>query len=158
MSIKMDKIDLKILKQLQKNSKITNLELSKNIGLSPAPTLERVKKLEKSGVINSYHAKLDPKSIGLNVRTFVLINLLWKKPNALENFIEKINEIDEIVEAYIITGDSDLLLKIITSDIPAYEKLMFNIISQIEEVEHIKTLMTLSTVKESHILPYEYEK
>lgn len=155
---KLDKVDLKILKALQENSKITNLELSKNIGLSPAPTLERVKKLEKTGVISSYHAKLDHGAMGLNVRTFVLINLLWKKPNALENFIEKINAIDEVVEAYIITGDSDMLLKIVTSDIPAYERLMFNTLSQIEEVEHIKTLMTLSNVKESTILPFHYEE
>jgi DNA-binding Lrp family transcriptional regulator len=155
---KLDKVDLKILKALQVNSKITNLELSKNIGLSPAPTLERVKKLEKTGVINSYHAKLNHAAMGLNVRTFVLINLLWKKPNALENFIEKINAIDEIVEAYIITGDSDLLVKVVTKDITSYERLMFNTLSQIEEVEHIKTLMTLSNVKESSILPFEYEK
>lgn len=154
---KLDKVDLKILKSLQENSKITNLELSKNIGLSPAPTLERVKKLEKIGVISSYHAKLDYSAMGLNVRTFVLVNLLWKKPNALENFIEKINKIDEIVEAYIITGDADLLLKIVTADIPAYERLMFTVLSQIEEVEHLKTLMTLSNVKDSYLLPFEYD-
>jgi DNA-binding Lrp family transcriptional regulator len=100
---------------------------------------------------------LNQNVLGLNVRTFVLINLLWKKPNALENFIEKINKIDEIVEAYIITGDSDLLLKIITKDIPTYERLMFNTLSQIDEVEHIKTLMTLSNVKDSNILPFDYE-
>ncbi len=157
MANKLDKTDLKILKILQENSKITNLELSRKIGLSPAPTLERVKKLEKMGIINSYHAKLNQNVLGLNVRTFVLINLLWKKPNALENFIEKINKIDEIVEAYIITGDSDLLLKIITKDIPTYERLMFNTLSQIDEVEHIKTLMTLSNVKDSNILPFDYE-
>ncbi|MEZ4909055.1 MAG: Lrp/AsnC family transcriptional regulator [Saprospiraceae bacterium] len=154
---KLDNIDLKILKALQENSKITNLELSKSIGLSPAPTLERVKKLEKTGVINSYHAKLNHEQMGLHVRTFVLVNLLWKKPNALENFIEKINSIDEVVEAYIVTGDSDLLLKIITADIPTYERLMFNTLSQIEEVERIKTLMTLSNVKESTILPFSYD-
>ena len=157
MANKIDKVDRKILKILQENSKITNLELSRRIGLSPAPTLERVKKLEKRGVIDSYHAHLNPTALGLNVKTFVLINLLWKKPNALENFIEKINKIDEVVEAYIITGDSDLLLKVITKDIPSYERLMFNTLSQIEEVEHIKTLMTLSTVKTSYVLPYDYE-
>ncbi len=157
MKSKLDKIDLQILKILQENSKITNLDLSKSIGLSPAPTLERVKKLEKTGVINSYHAKLDMGVLGLNVRTFVLINLLWKKPNALENFIEKINKIDEVVEAYIITGDADLLLKIVAKDIPTYERLMFNTLSQIDEVAHIKTLMTLSNVKDSDVLPYDYE-
>ena len=72
MSEKLDKIDLKILKILQENSKITNLDLSKKIGLSPAPTLERVKKLEQSEIIQSYHAQVDPHLMGLNVKTFLL--------------------------------------------------------------------------------------
>ncbi len=156
MKKKLDKVDLRILKMLQKNSKITNLELSKTIGLSPAPTLERVKKLEKNGVIHSYHAKLNHTLMGLNVKTFVLVNLLWRNENALEKFIEKINEIDEIVEAYIITGDADLLLKVVAKDIPTYERLMFNKLSQIDEVDNLKTLMTLSNVKDSNVLPFDY--
>lgn len=71
MENKFDKIDLRILKILQENSKITNLDLSKKIGLSPAPTLERVKKLEQSGIIKSYHALVDTQAIGLSVKTFV---------------------------------------------------------------------------------------
>jgi Lrp/AsnC family transcriptional regulator, leucine-responsive regulatory protein len=120
MSEKLDKIDLKILKILQDSSKITNLDLSKKIGLSPAPTLERVKKLEQTEIIESYHAKVNPQSIGLNVKTFVLVSLAWQKDKALENFQEKIKQIDEIVEC-------------------------------------LKTLMTLSTVKDSAILPYKYD-
>ena len=87
---KLDKIDLKILKLLQENSKITNLDLSRKIGLSPAPTLERVKKLEQAGIILSYHSKVDSTAIGLNVKTYVLVSLAWQKPNALENFIKKV--------------------------------------------------------------------
>jgi DNA-binding Lrp family transcriptional regulator len=154
---KLDKIDLKILKLLQENSKITNLDLSKQIGLSPAPTLERVKKLEQSGIILSYHAKVDAAAIGLNVRTFVLVSLAWQKENALENFIKKVNEIDEITECYIITGDADFLLKIVCKDLPTYEKLLFKTLSQIEEIERLKTLMTLSKVKKDKVLPYDYE-
>ena len=93
---KLDKTDLKILKLLQENSKITNLDLSKKIGLSPAPTLERVKKLEQADIILSYHAKVDAKAIGLNVSTYVLVSLAWQKPNALDNFISKVKKIDEI--------------------------------------------------------------
>jgi Lrp/AsnC family leucine-responsive transcriptional regulator len=157
MTNKLDKVDLKILKILQTNSKITNLDLSKKIGLSPAPTLERVKKLEQTGIIDSYHAKVNPVSIGLNVKTFVLVNLLWKKENALENFIKKIQKIDEITECFIITGDADLLLKVITKDLPSYENLLFKQLSQIEEAEHVKTLMTLSQVKASDTLPFMYD-
>lgn len=154
---KLDKIDLKILKLLQENSKITNLELSKKIGLSPAPTLERVKKLEQSEVIQSYHAKVDASKMGLNVSTFVLVSLAWQKENALDNFIAKIQEVDEVTECYIITGDGDFLLRIICRDIPAYEQLLFKKLSQIEEVERLKTLMTLSKAKKSKILPFPYE-
>lgn len=157
MAGKLDKTDLKILKLLQENSKITNLELSKKIGLSPAPTLERVKKLEISGKIESYHATVNPKSIGLNVQTFVLVSLAWQKENALNHFLEKIKEIDEITECFIITGEADFLIKIICKDIPTYEQLLFKTLSQIEEIERLKTLMTLSTVKSSKVLPYKYE-
>ncbi len=153
---KLDKIDLKILKILQENCKITNLELSKKIGLSPAPTLERVKKLDNSAVIESYHAKVRPQSIGLDVKTFVLVSLAWQKENALNNFLEKVKEVDEIVECYLITGEADFLIKIICKDIPTYEKLLIERLSKIEEIERLKTLMTLSTVKDSKTLPFKY--
>lgn len=155
---KLDKIDLKILRLLQQNSKITNLDLSKKIGLSPAPTLERVKKLEHSGIITSYHAKVDSNAIGLHVRTFVLVSLAWQKENALENFIAKVNNIKEITECYIITGDADFILKIVCKDIPTYEMLLFKTLSQIEEIERLKTLMTLSRVKKEKVLPFDYEE
>ena len=155
---KFDKIDLKILKILQQNSKITNLDLSKKIGLSPAPTLERVKKLETSGIIKSYHALVDTQAIGLSVKTFVLVSLAWQKENALNAFLEKIKKISEITECYIITGEADFLIKIICSDIPTYEKLLFKTLTQIEEIERLKTLMTLSTVKDSKLLPFDYER
>lgn len=157
-STRLDRTDLRILKILQGNSKITNLDLSKKIGLSPAPTLERVKKLEQSGIIQSYHAQVNPNSIGLSVKTFVLVSLAWQKENALNNFLDKVKSIDEIVECYIITGEADFLMKIVCKDIPTYEKLLFKTLSQIEEIERLKTLMTLSTVKDSKILPYRYER
>ncbi len=154
---KLDKIDLKILKILQNNSKITNLELSKQIGLSPAPTLERVKKLESTEIIESYHAIVNPTSIGLNVKTFVLVSLAWQKENALNNFLDKVKAIEEITECYIITGEADFLIKIVCKDIPTYEQLLFKTLSQIEEIERLKTLMTLSTVKNSAVLPFNYK-
>lgn len=153
---KLDKTDLRILKILQENSKITNLDLSKRIGLSAAPTLERVKKLEQNDVIESYHAVVKPSAMGLDVQTFVLVSLAWKRENALQDFLKKIEHIDEIVECYIITGEADFLLKTICADIPTYEQLLFKTLSQIEEIERLKTLMTLSTVKHSRSLPYDY--
>ncbi|NJB85718.1 DNA-binding Lrp family transcriptional regulator [Lewinella marina] len=157
MSDKLDKIDLSILKILQDNSKITNLDLSKRIGLSPAPTLERVKKLEQNEVIQSYHAKVSPEAIGLNVKTFVLVSLDWRKNQARENFLEQVQIIEEITECYIITGEADFLLKIVCKDIPTYERLLFKTLQQIDEIERLKTLMTLSTVKDVKRLPFDYD-
>jgi len=155
--VKLDKVDLKILKILQENSKITNLDLSKRVGLSPAPTLERVKKLENHDVVTAYQAKVNPTALGLNVQTFVLVDLAWQEEDALENFINKLHEIEEVVECYIITGEADFLLKIICKDIPTYEKILFKTLSQIDEIERLKTLMTLSNVKQNNLLPYDYE-
>ncbi len=155
---KLDKLDLKILKILQENSKITNLELSKRIGLSPAPTLERVKKLESGGIINSYHAAVSPQAIGLNVKTFILVTIDWKRPQALDNFLKEVNEIPEVVECYIITGEGDFLLKVICKDLPSYEQLLFTKLSGLELIERMKTIMTLSTAKETKLLPLDYEK
>ncbi len=155
--VKLDKVDLKILKILQENSKITNLDLSKRVGLSPAPTLERVKKLENNDVVTAYQAKVNPTALGLNVQTFVLVDLAWQEEDALENFINKLHDIEEVVECYIITGEADFLLKIICKDIPTYEKILFKTLSQIDEIERLKTLMTLSNVKQNNILPYDYE-
>ena len=154
---KLDKTDLKILHILQENSKITNLDLSKKIGLSPAPTLERVKKLENTEIIQGYHAKVNQQAIGLNVKTFVQVSLAWQKDNALNNFMAKVQEIDEIVECYIITGEADFLMKIVCKDIPTYEQLLFKTLSQIEEIERLKTLMTLSTIKDSSVLPFKID-
>ncbi len=156
MEVKLDKTDLRILKLLQANSKITNLDLSKKIGLSPAPTLERVKKLETNEVVKSYHAKVDPRKLGLNVNTFVLVSLDWKRAKTHEIFIEKVSDIQEITECYIITGEADFILKITCKDLQAYEELLFKKLSQIDEVERLKTLITLSTVKKSEVLPFEY--
>jgi len=158
MSEKLDKIDLHILKTLQDSSKITNLELSKRIGLSPAPTLERVKKLEQNGIIQSYHAQVNPEAIGLMVKTFVLVSLDWRKPQARESFLSQVENIEEITECYIITGEADFLIKIVCKDIPTYERLLFKTLQQIDEIERLKTLMTLSTVKDSKRLPYDYDQ
>ncbi len=157
MSDKLDKIDLHILKILQDNSKITNLDLSKRIGLSPAPTLERVKKLEQNDTIQSYHAQVNPEAIGLMVKTFVLVSLDWRKDMARENFLSQVESIEEITECYIITGEADFLIKIVCKDIPTYERLLFKTLQQIDEIERLKTLMTLSTVKDSKLLPYDYQ-
>ena len=153
MIFKLDQIDRKILEILQGNAKITNAQLSKEIGLSPAPTLERVKKLETTGLIQSYHAQLDIEKIGLGVTTFVQVTLIGHKKQYIDSFVSKITGIEEIIECHHITGSGDFLLKVIAKDIPAYQKLMLERVSEIEEIDSMQSMVILSTFKNSKILP-----
>jgi Lrp/AsnC family leucine-responsive transcriptional regulator len=152
----LDSTDLQIIHILQENGKTTNIQLSGAIGLSPAPTLERVKKLEKSGIIKNYHAELDQDALGLHIQTFMQITLSRHKNNAISNFITQINSIENITECYHITGSSDYLVKIVVKDMPAYERLIMNKLSKIEEIAQMQTQVILSTVKKSNTLPLDY--
>ena len=153
--VKLDSIDKKILEILQQDARITNAQLAKEIGLSPAPTLERVKKLENLFLIKSYHAELDKEKLGLGVSIFLLITLSSHKLNQINTFVEKINKIKQVVECHHITGAGDFMLKIITSDIPAYHKLILETITQIEEIGNMQSMIVLSTYKNSKVLPID---
>jgi Lrp/AsnC family transcriptional regulator, leucine-responsive regulatory protein len=152
-TIKLDKIDRKILEILQANAKITNAQLSKEIGLSPAPTLERVKKLEQSGIIKSYHAKLDTDKIGLGVSTYVHVSLVGHNKENIRAFVDEINKIEEIIECHHITGSGDFILKVIAKDIAAYQTLMLEKVSEIKVVDNLQSMVILSTFKDSKVLP-----
>jgi len=156
--MKFDDIDYHILKELHLNSKITNLELSKKIGLSPAPTLGRVQKLEKAGVIESYHAVLNREKLGIGFSALIQVSLTRQVSNAIEKFVEQIHTIDEIVECVQLTGTYDYQLRIITKDIPSFERLISEKLSTIEEIGQMQTLVVLSEVKKSFVLPHKYKK
>jgi len=147
--VKLDGVDLKILKILQDEGRISNLELSQQIGLSPAPTLERVKKLEKAGVIKGYQAVLDLYKLGLGTETFMQVSLAYNKQNAIDNFMEQIAKIDEIVECYQITGASDFILRILVKDVSAYEQLVREKLSKVSEITNMQTMVILSTIKKA---------
>lgn len=151
--LKLDKTDRKILEILQKSAKITNAQLSKEIGLSPAPTLERVKKLESQGVITSYHAKLNTEKIGLGVSTFVLVTLRGHNRENIEQFMGEIEKIEEVIECHHITGAGDFILRIISKDIRSYQKLMLEKVSDIKVVDNMQSMVVLSTFKDSKVLP-----
>jgi DNA-binding Lrp family transcriptional regulator len=152
-NIKLDATDRKILEILQRNSNITNAQLAKEIGLSPAPTLERVNKLETSGVIKSYHAVIDPAAVGLGVSTFVMASLKGHNKENIGKFISAIKLVDEIVECHHITGSGDFILKIVCADISAYQQLMLDKVSNIEVVDSLQSMVILSTFKDSRSLP-----
>jgi len=152
-----DKTDLKILKILQGDGRITNLQLSTDVGLSPAPTLERVKKLERAGIIRSYHAELNAEAMGLGIQAFMMVSLAINKNNAITKFESKIKEISEIVDCYHLTGAADYLLNIMVPDILAYDILIREKLSMIEEITSMQSLIVLSQVKKSNCLPLNYE-
>lgn len=153
MKLKLDATDKKILEILQANSNITNAQLAQEIGLSPAPTLERVKKLENGGVIRSYHAVVDPASIGVGVSTFVMVSLKGHNKDNIEKFIKAIKKIDEVVECHHVTGQADFILKIVSNDIPSYQVLMLEKVSNIEVVDNMQSMVILSTFKDSKVIP-----
>ena len=156
MSLGFDETDYKILRELQKNGRVTNIQLSKQVGLSPAPTLERVKKLENNGVIESYHAKVNKSKVGLGINALIQVNLVRQLENAIHNFTEKIAQIPEITECYQVTGNFDYLLKAVVPDIPAFERLIGEKLGKIDEIGQMHTNVILSEVKNSPLLPLSY--
>ncbi|MFT6879932.1 MAG: Lrp/AsnC family leucine-responsive transcriptional regulator [Arcticibacterium sp.] len=150
---KLDVIDHKLLEILQQNGKITNSQLSKDVGLSPAPTLERVKKLEQSGIIQSYHAQINRDKVGLSVLTFVQVTLKGHQKAIIEAFVKKVNAVPEIIECHHVTGSCDFLLKVIAKDITNYQQLIMDTINEIEVVSSTQTMVILQTIKNSKVLP-----
>lgn len=156
MALRVDKIDLKILKTLQEEGRITNLELSNKVGLSPAPTLERVRKLEKAKLISSYHAAINEKAMGIGIQAFIQISLVRQLDNAIESFQSKILAIPEVVECYQVTGGFDYQIKIMVEDIPAFDKLISEKLGKIEEIGQMQSNVIISKVKDSKLIPLSY--
>jgi Lrp/AsnC family transcriptional regulator, leucine-responsive regulatory protein len=152
-SLKLDPIDKKILEKLQANAKITNSQLAQEIGLSPAPTLERVRKLENMGLIKSYHAQVDTNKLGLGVSIFIQVSLSSHKKNQIKSFVDKINKIQEVVECHHITGAGDFLLKVVTKDIASYQELILEKLVDIEEIGNMQSMVILSTFKDNKVMP-----
>ena len=150
---KLDKIDNKILKRLQENGKITNLQLSEEIGLSPAPTLERVRKLEHSGIITGYHANVDSVLLGMGIKAYIQLSLERQAENSLSIFVERVQRIDEIVECHMVTGTCDFILKAVIKDIPAFENLITNKLGKIDEIRNMQTMVILSQIKKGAVTP-----
>ncbi len=156
MAIELDKTDYQILKILQETGRITNLQLSTNVGLSPAPTLERVRKLENAGYIKSYHALVDEELLGLGIKTFIQIQLDFHENNTIQVFLSEIKAIKEVTECHHVTGQADFLLKVYVKDMKAYERLIMEKISKISVVKTFQTMMIMSTNKKEPAIPLEY--
>jgi len=153
----LDKIDRKILSILQKEGRIPNNKLAERVGLTTTPTLERVKRLEREGIIKGYGAQVDPEAIDRGLIVFCSLRLAVHQMHTLDEVCDRINEMREIQACYHITGDSDFLLKIVVKDMPAYETFMHDKLTRLPGIERIYSNMVLSTKKENYHLPIDEE-
>ena len=153
----LDKTDRQILDILQENGRISNAELARQINMSPPPTLERVKKLERKGIIQNYVALADPAKLGLNCFTYVEVTLVRHGREGVERFISAITALDEVMECHHITGGADFLLKVANQDIPDYENFVLHKLTAIPEVQHLKTMVVLSTLKHETKMPTDFQ-
>lgn len=154
-NIFLDAIDLKILVELQENAKLTNVELAARVNLSPSPCLARVRALEKSGVITRAVTLLDPLKIGLGVSVFIQIRLERQVEQALENFEAAMQRHPEVMECYLMTGDSDYLIRVVVQDVQALERFIVDALSKIVGVANIRSSFALKQVKYKTALPLE---
>lgn len=153
MNEKLDRIDLNILNELQKNGRLTNKELAAAVHLSPTPTFERVKRLEREGYIRKYVAVLDADKLECG---FVAFCYLKMKQHTYENamrIIEAMKDIPEIAECYNISGDYDFLLKIYTRDMKTYQKFLLRILGEIDCIGSLNSSFVLGEIKNDNLLP-----
>jgi Lrp/AsnC family transcriptional regulator, leucine-responsive regulatory protein len=151
--MQLDKLDLKILAELQKDGSLTNVELARRVRLSPSPCLMRVKALEQNGVIDRYVALASPKALGLGLNVFISISLKEQSKDKLAEFERRIAEHDEVMECYLMSGDSDYLIRVALADIGALEKFILNQLTPIPGIEKIRSSFALKQVRYKTALP-----
>ena len=145
--MKLDDIDKRILNILQDDARITNVQLAAKIGISPPAMLERVKRLEKNGIIRKYAALLDAEKIGKNTFALVSVSLSMHQVSSIEIFAKEIKRLDEVLECYHVTGNSDFLLKVAVKNVQEYERFILEKFTKIKGVNKINTSFILSTFK-----------
>ena len=151
--MQLDAIDLKILAQLQQDSSLTNVELARRVHLSPSPCLMRVKALETAGVIDRYVALANARVLGLGLNVFISISLKEQSRESLAEFERRIVEHDEVMECYLMTGDSDYLIRVALADIAALERFILNQLTPIPGIEKIRSSFALKQVRYKTALP-----
>ena len=146
---KPDRIDLKILAELQQNAKISNVDLARRVHLSPTPCLERVKRLEKHGFIMGYHSRLNPHKLSASLLAFVEIKLNHTSRDVFRDFKQAVKERREILECHLVSGDFDYLLKTRVADMAEYRELLGETLLMLPGVSSSRSYMVMEEVKES---------
>lgn len=153
-NLKLDKIDLAILDNLQNDGRISNADLADRVGLSQSACLRRVKSLESEGVIEGYVAVMDQTAAGLPDNVFVQITVEKQTKELLTEFEKIVRECPQIMECYLMSGDADYMLRVIVSDASDYEKLHMDVLTALPGVSQIKSNFSLRTVTKKNDIPF----
>lgn len=148
-----DRIDAEILETLQENGRISNQELADRVGLSPSPCLRRVRQLERDGVITRYVALVSPEAVGLNVTAFVRVRLDQQDDRHLQAFEDAIAGFPEVMECYLMTGESDYQLRILVRSLAQFEDFLRTRLTRVPGVANVTTSFALRPVVYKTALP-----
>jgi DNA-binding Lrp family transcriptional regulator len=151
---RLDAIDRKILRELQKNGRITNVELSKRVGISAPPCLRRVRVLEQAGIIRGYRALLDEKKLGFEVTVFAMVHLVSQAETDLVAFEKRVRALPLVRETWMLSGEVDFILKCVAPDLPTFQKFVSELTAT-PNVRNVKTALTLRQSKDEAAVPME---
>jgi Lrp/AsnC family leucine-responsive transcriptional regulator len=149
----LDKIDRNILRILQEDGRISFTELGERVGLSTTPCTERVRRLEREGIIMGYHARLNPQNLKANLLVFVEISLDYKSGDTFEEFRRAVLKLPHVLECHLVSGDFDYLVKARINEMASYRKLLGDILLKLPHVRESKSYIVMEEVKESLALP-----
>lgn len=152
----LDAIDRRILGALQRDARLTNVQLAEEVGLSPSPCLRRVRILEKSGVINGYHANLDRGGLGLGLTVFVGVKVERHHEEPAEAFREAIQALPEVISCHLVSGEPDFLLLVVVPDLAGYEGFLLGTLLKLPGVSDIRSNFAIQTVKTQAPLPLDH--
>jgi len=155
MAIILDNIDKAILRELQEDGSISNLNLSKKIGLSPSACLARTKNLVETSIIKKFAAIVDEKKIGMEILAFVLVNLSPLNRETIHSFLEYVNRFPQIQECYTLTGSHDYLLKIVAKDMESYRDFIIDSLMQNTTISSVETSMIMGIEKRTVNVPVD---
>ncbi|NRR34102.1 Lrp/AsnC ligand binding domain-containing protein [Oxalobacteraceae bacterium] len=151
----LDKLDRKILRILQDDGRISMKDLSEQVGLSITPAIERVKRMERDGVITGYHARIDPPALGAKLLVFVEITLNQKSASVFEQFRREVLRIPEVQECHLVSGDFDYLIKARIHEMAEYRKLLGEMLLQLPGAAQSKSYVVMEEIKETLVLSTE---
>jgi Lrp/AsnC family leucine-responsive transcriptional regulator len=152
----LDAIDRRILAALQRDGRLTNVQLAEEVGLSPSPCLRRVRLLEEAGVITGYHARLDRAALGLGLTVFVGVKVERHDDEAAARFRDSVRAVPEIVSCHLVSGESDFLLQVVVPDLQGYERLLLGTLLRLPGVSDIRSNFAIQTVKAEGRLPLDH--